>query len=176
MLNLSDSEKKVLTAWAIVGIIILLIVLLFGLKKDQTQKEEIENITAKGSKYVIDRNRYYTVKNALTKFYSFINLKDHESVLKILDAKYVSDNKINQDNISEYIPKSDIQLSYETKRMCLKSLKSGVYTFVSEGEEISATTGKRIRESYYEVVLDGNTSLFSVKPIDSRTFEGVCNE
>lgn len=175
MLNLSDSEKKVLIAWAIVGIIILLIVLLFGLKQDRTKKEEIDNITAKGNNYLIDRNRYYTVKNAITKFYSFINSQDYDATLKILNEKYVNDNKITIKNIDEFITESDVQLSYQTKKMCLKSVKSGVYTFVSEGEEISANTGKYIGDKYYEVVLDGNTSLFSIKPIESSIFEGVCN-
>lgn len=175
MLSLSDSEKKVLIAWAIIGIIILLLVLLFGLKKEKVKQEEINNITANGSNYLIDHSRYYTVKNAITKFYSFINVKDYDSTLKILNEKYVSENKITASNINEFLTESDVQLSYQSKRMCLKSLKSGVYTFVSEGEEISSNTGKYISDKYYEVVLDGNTSLFSIKPIDSSKFMEVCN-
>lgn len=175
MLNLSDSEKKVLAVWAVVGIIILLVAILFGLKHEQTKKEEIDKITANGSNYIIDRNRYYTVKSAITKFYSFINSKDKASILKILNEKYVEENKINVDNIWDFIPENDTLLSYQSKKMCLKSLKSGVYTFVSEGEEIGANTGKFIEDKYYEIVLDGNSSLFSIKPIDETTFEGVCN-
>lgn len=175
MLNLSDSEKKVLTVWAIIGIIILLIVLLFGLKKDRTKKEEIENITANGSNYLIDHSRYYTVKNAITKYYSFLNADDYDSVLKILHEKYIKENNITTNNILDFLTDSDVQLSYKSKKMCLKSIKSGVYTFVSEGEEISANTGKYISDKYYEVILDGNTSLFSIKPIEKSTFEGVCN-
>lgn len=175
MLRLSDSEKKVLIAWAIVGIIILLIVLVFGLTKDRTKKEEFDNITARGTNYLIDRNRYYTVKNAITKFYSFINSKDYDATLKILNEKYVEENKININNVNEFITESDFQLSYQSKRMCLKSIKKGVYTFVSEGEEISANSGKYFSDRYYEVVLDGNTSLFSIKPIEKSIFEGVCN-
>lgn len=175
MLKLSDSERKVLIAWAIIGIIILLIVILFGLKKDRTKKEEMDSITANGNNYLIDRNRYYTVKNAIAKFYSFLNTKDYDAALKILNEKYINDNKIDLNNIKEFITESEIQLSYNSKRMCLKSIKSGVYTFVSEGTEISANTGNFISDKYYEVVLDGNSSLFSIKPIDSSTFEGVCN-
>lgn len=175
MLSLSDSEKKVLIAWAIVGIIILLIVLLFGLKKEKTKQEEIDNITANGSNYLIDHSRYYTVKNAIAKYYSFLNVDDYDSALKILSEKYVKDNNITTNNITDFLTNTDVQLSYQSKRMCLKSIKSGVYTFVSEGEEISANTGKFIGDKYYEVVLDGNTSLFSIKPIESSTFEGVCN-
>lgn len=175
MLNLSDSEKKVLFVWALIGIIILLIVIIFGLKQNRTKEEATENITAAGSNYIIDRNRYYTVKSAITKFYSFVNSKDTDSMLKILNENYVKDNKITDDNIFDYITDSDIMLSYESKKMCLKANNKGVMTFVSEGQEISANTGKYLKDIYYEVTLDGNTSLFNVLPIDKNTFEEVCN-
>lgn len=96
--------------------------------------------------------------------------------MKILAEKYVKENNIKEDNLNEFIPDSEVVLSYESKKMCLKSVNKGVMTFVSEGSEISANTGAYVKDIYYEVVLDGNTSLFSVEPINKKIFEEVCNE
>ena len=175
MFNISESQKKVLGIWAIIAVIVLCLVILIAVSIKREDKELIENITAKNSKMLIDRNRYYTVKNAITKYYSFVNMKDYDAVLKILDENYKSKNNITEENIDEFIT-NDIQVSYHSKVMCLKSAKKGIYTFVTEGSEISANKGEFIKDQYYQVKLDGNSSLFSILPIDKTIYDEVCNE
>ncbi len=174
MFKVSESERKVLVIWAVLGIIIFMLVLLLCFKKSENNEEAMK-ITADNSNYIVDYNRYYTVKNAITKFYSFINAKDNESIYKILNEKYIKEYDITEDSVMDYFTETEDSLSYQSARMCLKSVKDGVYSFVIEGVEIKANTGEEINDMYYEVVLDGNTSLFSIKPIDNDDFEGVCN-
>lgn len=176
MFKLSESERKVLVFWAVFGIIIFMLVLLIFFKKNDNNKEEINKITKENSNYIIDHNRYYTVKNAITKFYSFINAKNNEAIYKILNEKYIKENAITEDNVMDYLTEADIILAYQSGKMCLKSAKKGVYHFVIEGVEIKANTGDEIHDMYYEIVLDGNTSLFNIKPIESDEFAGVCHE
>lgn len=175
MFKVSESEKKVLVLWAVLGIIIFMLVLLLFFKKNEDNKEDISKITAEDSNYVIDHNRYYTVKNAITKFYSFLNAKDNEAIFKILNENYIKENSLNEDNVMDYFTEADVSLAYQSGKLCLKSVKKGVYDFVIEGVEIKANTGEEIHDMYYEIVLDGNTSLFNIKPIDVDEFEGVCN-
>lgn len=175
MFNISASQKKVLTIWAILGIIILLAVILIAIFTPVEKKEQEETITATNSNKVIDRSRYYTVKNAITKYYSYINMHDYESVLQILDESYIKDNNLNKDNVKSFLAITDVSTSYQSKIMCLKDIKDGVYSFVIEGEEISANTGSFISEKYYQVVLDGNALAFSLKPIDKIFYDEVCN-
>ncbi len=175
MFSINESQKKVLTIWAIIGIVILLAVIIIAIFTPVEKKEQEENITATNSNKIIDRSRYYTVKNAITKYYSYINMHDYESVLQILDESYIRDNDLNKENIKKVLPQSDLSISYQSRIMCLKDIKDGVYSFSVEGEEISANTGSLINEKYYEIVLDGNTSAFSLKPIDKTIYEEVCN-
>lgn len=173
MFKISDVERKTLIAWAIVAVIIFIIILF--IKVNPVEKKEKDKITTPGTNYINDRSRYYTVKNALTKYYSFLNAKNYDAVLKILDTNYVEENHIDINTITNYISNEDTQVSYETGIMCLKSVKNGVYTYVVKGDDIKMNSGDFIKERYYEVVLDGNTSLFSVKPIDDKYYEEVCN-
>lgn len=176
MFYISESQKKVLTGWAIIGIVILVAVFVVAIFTVKEKNEKTETgITAANSKKVIDRSRYYTVKNAITKYYSFVNMKDYDSVLKILDSNYVKDNNIDANNIKSFLTDTDVSLSYDSKIMCLKNSNKGVYTFVIDGNEISANTGVLVAKKYYEIVMDGNNSTFSLKPIEENIYNEVCN-
>lgn len=170
-MNLTKSEKKVLLAWFIFGLIVLIIVSIIQVNKIVKEKENISGIASSTTNEIIDRNKYYTVASAINKYYTFLNNKDYDSVFKILDEDYVSANNINESNIST----SDISLSYKTKIMCLKSYKDGVITYVVDGNVVSMNTGNFIEEKYYEVVMDGNNLTFSLSVITNTEYEGVCN-
>ena len=176
MFYISDSQKKVLTVWALIGLIIFLLVVLITIvsPKPKNIKEE-EKITANNSNLVINRSRYYTVKNAITKYYSYVNMEDYNSVLNILDKKYKEENNIEINNIKDFLTDTKLDISYQSKVMCLKDMKDGIYTFVIEGEEISANTGVSIKEKYYEITLDGNKTILWLKPIDKAFYKEVCN-
>lgn len=176
MFNISESQKKVLTAWGVAAIIIFLIVVLVAITiKNKEDKDEKNNITATNSNYLIDRNRYYTIKTAISKYYSYLNVHDYDAVLKILNEKYVEDNNIDKNNLKEFINITDTALAYNPHIMCLKSVNKGVYTFVTNGDELGANTGKILDQMYYQIIMDGNTSLFSLEPISESTYEEVCN-
>lgn len=173
-MKISENERKVLIIWVIIGFLIFLVVALVNIKPKI--HENNENITTPGTNFINDRSRYYTVKNAINKFYSYKNIKDYESVIKILDENYVKENYIDEETITSYIGESNTYLTFDTGIMCLKNAKSGVYVFVVEGDEVGINTGKTYDHLYYEVTLDGNTSLFSIKPINEKEYGGVCNE
>lgn len=176
MFNVSETQKKVLSIWAIIGVVILLIVILVSTITPKDKKDNsINNLTSEDSNVIIDRNRYYTVKNAILKYYSYVNMEDYSSVLAILDEAYIKDNNITLNNVTDYLTDTKVALSYQSKVMCLKSVKKSVYRFVIEGEEISANTGSVIASKYYEVALDGNNSRFSLMPIDAKQYNEVCN-
>lgn len=176
MFNISESQKKVLIAWAIIGVVILALVTIVAINtvQNKSTKEE-EGLTAPNSKKIIDRSRYYTVKNAITKYYSYINMGDYESVLTILENNYVKDNNIDVSNVKNFLTDTKMQISYDSRIMCLKSFNDGAYTFVIDGDEISANTGVLINKKHYEITLDGNNSTYSLKPIEENIYNEVCN-
>lgn len=173
MFKISENERKTLIAWLIVGLIIFLCVLFINIR--HFTKEKTENITTPGTNYINNRSRYYTVKNAINKYYSYKNAKDYDAVLKILSEDYIKNNHIDKETITTYIGESSSYLTFDTGIMCLKSAKNGVYTYVVEGVDVIMNTGEEKYPNYYEVTLDGNTFLFSIMPITESDFGGVCN-
>ena len=172
-MKISETERKVLIIWLIIGVLVFLAVVLINIKP-KVNKAEQPN-TKPGENHISDRIRYYTVKNAINKYYSYKNVSDYDSVIKILDADYVEKNHIDKDTVTTFIGESDSSMTFDTGIMCLKSIKSGVYVYVVEGYEVEMSTGNAKNKIYYQVTLDGNTSLFSVLPINESTYGGVCN-
>lgn len=173
-MKISETERKVLIIWLIIGVLVFLAVVLINIKP-KTSKTEQPNTTP-GENHVSDRIRYYTVKNAINKYYSYKNMSDYDSVIKILDSDYVEKNHIDEDTVTTFIGESGSMMTFETGIMCLKSYKSGVYVYVVEGNEVAMSTGEVKNKMYYQITLDGNTSLFSLLPIGEEAYGGVCNE
>lgn len=173
-MKISETERKVLIAWLIIGILVFIAIVLINIRPKDKKVEEPN--THPGKNHVSDRIRYYTVKSAINKYYSYKNISDYDSVIKILDSSYVEENHIDEDTITTFIGESDALLTFDTGIMCLKSYKDGVYSYVVEGYEETMSTGEMKNKMYYQVTLDGNTSLFSLQPISESTYGGVCNE
>lgn len=177
MINVSESEKKVLSIWGGVAIIIFISVILIAVfTKGNNTKDDIDSITARNTNHLLDRNRYYTVASVISKYYAYLNQKDYASVLKILDSNYTKEKSISESNLTTYIKTYDVATTYNPHIMCVKSVDKGIYTILTNGEEISSNTGKIYGTPYYQVILDGNTTHFSLKPISEEEYQEVCHE
>ena len=178
ILNISNQEKKVLTYWGIglVVIMVIVIILNFFFPMSNVFSELFKRNDKESNKYVLvdDFSRYSTVSAAIEKFYSFQNMKDYDSVLKILDEEYVKENNITKDNIDKYLFITTNPLSYQPNKMYMRKVK-GVMTFYVDGKVINQTKGIEYRKQYLKVVLDGNTFHFSIRPIEESEYNEVAN-
>lgn len=171
--DLSEAERKTLIAWAIIGILIFIVAIVVKLTFLPNLKDNKFN---EAYQTVKDQNRYYTVNGAITKYYAFLNDKNFESILHILDEKYVKEKGITKENIKNFLTSKDTAISYQPKIMCSKEISSGLTSYLINGKEITMNTNEYIEEKYYEVILDGNHFTFSLKEIDQSVFGGNCHE
>ena len=176
--RLSNQEKKVLSFWGI-GLIVFIVIILiinyfFPIKNLIYQLSNHEG--NKNTKYrlVDDYTRYSTVSGAIEKFYSFINMKDYDSAIKILDEEYVKEKNVNKNNISSFIFINDKFLSYKPDKMYTRDTKGKVLYYVS-GRVVSSNTSEEYVTEYLKVCLDGETFHFSITPISEETFKEVAN-
>ena len=179
ILNISKQEKKVLSYWGIglLIIIVLVVIINFFFPVSNIFSSLVNKDRKSDVKYslVNDFSRYSTVSAAIEKFYSFINMKDNDSVLKILDEKYVKEKNINSSNLSNYIFMSKELLSFQSGKMYQKKVDKLLYYYV-EGRVINASTGEFYKNQYYKVILDGTQFHFSITPVEESDFKEVANE
>lgn len=172
--NLSDDQRKVLRIWFIVGLIILLLLLIFSYS---VYKEKKENEALYNSSYtkVKDYSRYYTVASLVEKFYSYINSKDYNSVLIILNNDYKNNNSINIDNLDNYLPKHDVSIGFQPGLMCSKQMSKNLTSYYIKGNTVSSNTGDKITDSYYNIILDSSNFTYSISILSSDEYRGECN-
>ncbi len=176
-LNISQQEKKVLSYWGIGAIALIVIVVIINIffPMKNALSDLFNNKDKSDTKYSIvdDFSRYSTVSAAIEKYYSFINMKDYDSVIKILEIDYVDSNNITKDNINKYVFISSDLLSFQPNKMYQKTVK-GVMTFYVDGVVKNQATGEELKKEYLKVVLDGKFH-FSVRPIVESDYNEVAN-
>lgn len=173
--DLSESEKKTLMAWFIVAVIFLLILIVIKIINPDFSFKKKTDYSKNKYSVVTDYNRYYTVSNAINKYYSFINAHEYESVYHILDEEYTKGKNVDKDTVINIISDADKALSYKGGLMCSKDIASGITSYLVKGDEVFMNSSDINKTIYYEVILDGNNFHYSIKPIEEEFFGGNCN-
>ena len=177
-IKLNESEKKVLTFWAILAVVVVSGLLVFRIVAPEKFNKFFGISNAdKAYSLVKDRTRYYTVFHAVNKYYNYSNAKDSESVIMVLNDKYKQEKNINNAGDIAWPDQYDAdKLTYNARLMCQKKLDIGIYSFYVSGFESYMNKPGRLSNVYYEVILDDNNFTFNIRPIDEKTFGGECHE
>lgn len=176
-ISLTAQEKKVLSFWGIALLIIIIALSIFNFLFPEVSifayfknKEKVQYNYSE----VSDFSRYSTVSAAIEKYYSFLSMKDYNSVLKILDEEFIKENNITSTNIKSHIFIPESIVSYQPNIMYGKT-KNGIMTYLVDGSVVNFSTGEELKKEYLKVKLDGNTFHFSVRPIDEKEYKEVSN-
>jgi len=177
-IKLNESEKKVLTFWGILAVIVISVLLVFRIVAPE-KFNKFFGISVADKKYslVTDRTRYYTVTNSINKYYAYTSSKDAEKIFAVLNPQYkeekgyTSADKIALPEVKDYV-----QLVYNARLMCQKRLDTSLYSFYVSGFESDSNESGRGKNAYYEVRLNDDNFTFDIRPIDEKTFGGECHE
>ena len=169
--ELGESEKKVLKVWGIIALVLMIGLIVAAIMT------KLDNTSPNGNKgYVIlrDSTRYYTVSNALNKYYAFVNSKDAKSTYKILADKYKEKNGITEKNVIEKVG-YEKSVSVTPSYMCYAEYKTGIVEYIFKGTIKNMNKANDILgDKYYKVTLDGNNMTFTVEEISEKYFGGNC--
>ena len=171
----SKSEKKVLTFWVILVLVLLITVLVINIKFDgasilerATKRVETEYSLVK------DRDRYFTVKTAIEDFYGYLNSGNTISASKILNEDYKLKNKISNNNINRKLNYTNPVNVISEDYMCQRKIDKGIYSYYVHVVLEDRNDSSNKTDSYYEVILNNNTVKYDLKLIDKDTFGGAC--
>ena len=83
--DLTEVERKTLTVWAIVGVIVLVLAIIVKIEFIDKYHGDVK--LDKKFTIVKDYDRYYTVSSVLTKYYEFIAGEDRYRTLKKINEE-----------------------------------------------------------------------------------------
>ena len=156
-------------------IIIILLVLIFGgtliYSKIINSKVEEEKIDETVS-IVTDRNRFYTIDSAISKYIIALSSKNAPDVLKMLNNDYVLLNNLTEANVLTVLEAVPDNVSSSTREMYQVGEYDNIYKYYVKvrlmvEDYYSATF---LKYTYLEITINENNITFAVTPINEVTY------
>lgn len=163
--------------YMIIFLVFLIFILLFitNLKKEDDKFQEVEK-----HKVLLlnDYNQFFTVNSSIFKYISYLQKKDYESILKILDLNYKNVNSININNIANHVENLEGNHSFSSKKIYYEVIDDNVTKYYVYGYLLKDTIdgySERL-DRYYIVIFNTEEKIFSIIPSNEIEFKEVTNE
>lgn len=151
----------------IIGIAIIIIFLVFnGISSINNAKKETE--LSKETTLVKDNSRYFTALSCAQRYIESIAYNKTDDVLILLNNEYKGEYGINKNNLNNFIPKLNKELShdYVGGEMYSKKISKNVTEYYIKGKIKSTEyeAGSTYQNYDLTVILYENTLTFSIRP------------
>ena len=149
-------------------VIVLVVVLVFSFIYVKFTENKVEEETIDTKVVALaDVNRFFTIDSAISKYFSYITLKDNESLLKILDEDYIERNNITTSNISNFVGNYDANIRSSLEEAYQVSSYNNIYKYyvkvvLKEETLYDSTLHGYV---YYIVTINENELTFAIEPI-----------
>lgn len=173
-----NKSKKILLAMGIVVVLLIIIIIIllinntkneqqntdiigggtYGDKETQTDKELVENTTV-----------FFTVENCINDYVSYIQEQDNKAIYNLLDENYVKNNKININNVKDYIENFNSNEMFIATKM-YEQRKENINTYIVEGLKDDSEYNTNL---YYIVEFDINKSTYNITPLFDNNYKNL---
>lgn len=156
------------------GIIIFLVILaaFYGIYKKFVE-DKSTNTKEEKAQVVNNYNRFYTVSSCVTKYLNTVSSDNTQNIVTLIDESYKKKNKINEDNVYDYIEKLDVVYDFLPKKMYYNEINKYLTKYYVYGKiKKSLINGNSNNSDYYIIViLDSQNMTFAIEPYDGTMFK-----
>ena len=139
----------------VIVIISLTLILIFGFKPQ-----------AGGREIVTNPNEFFTVSSCVDQYYSYLSANEVESLMTILDKKYIEKNNIDNSNIINKLNGDSNQYIYSPKEAYRRNVVKYYITGIKQKELMDVI--ENVKEEQYEITLYHQNSTFTIKPYSGK--------
>lgn len=173
-----NKSKKVLVAMGIVVVllIIIIIILLINNTKNEQQNTDIigggtygDKETQTDKELVGNTTVFFTVENCINDYVSYIQEQDNKAIYNLLDENYVKNNKININNVKDYIENFNSNEMFIATKM-YEQRKENINTYIVEGLKDDSEYNTNL---YYIVEFDINKSTYNITPLFANNYKNL---
>ncbi len=140
--------------------------------ENEIQLEQVKSATA-----------FFTVQSCVSKFITYVQDNDKESVFKILDSNYIKKNNITKENVLTKVEQIEDLATFKAEKMYLEEIDEDNIRYyvkgilqkstISQSDDVEDKT-EIINDDFKIVVtLNYNDMIFSVAPLEDG---GIFNE
>ena len=141
--------------------IVLIFIQIFGGKKNNN---DIEIVTS--------TSKFYTVSNCVYRYITYLQSKDVDSLILLLDNSYKKSNNISKENVLDKLDKLDSTYNFEGRKMYQQEITENTTKYYVYGylrEETINNDGNK-QDFYIVVTLNNKDKTFSITPYDGEIF------
>lgn len=154
---------------SIVVILVAFSIYLININKD----DDISNLTDKESYNIVNNyNDFYTVNSCVYRYLTYLQSKNVDSLLKVLNEDFINSNGINESNIFNYLTFYEGNLNFSSKKMYEEKVNSNITKYYVYGyveKDVLDSFPEQI-EAYFIVMLDEEEKIFSIQPYNGEIF------
>ena len=171
MILLGDKMKKNNNLIFIIGVVILTLSVVVITSIIDSNKNKVHYETQIVTNYI----DFYTVNSCLYRVITYIENKDTDALMLILNDNYKKDKKVNSSNIYSFLPNVENNSTFVSKKMYYKKINSNIKKFYVYGqiakEEMDVGLINPV-DTYFIIYLDSNKKVFAIEPYDGKIFSG----
>ena len=159
-------------------LLVFLIIVLIFINNYKKEDDKIQVVEKHKVLLLNDYNEFFTVNSSIFKYISYLQKKDYESVLKILDSDYKNTNSINLNNIANYVENLDGNYSFSSKKIYFEVIEDNLIKYYVYGylsQDIIDGYSERL-DRYYTVIFNTDEKIFSIIPSNEINYKEVTNE
>lgn len=171
-----NSFNKKKTILFIIFLTLVFISLLIYNSRNTNKNKDI--ITNNNNVVILrDYNRFFTVNSCVYKYINYIQNKDTDSLLKVLNKEYISNNAIDSNNIFSFIETLNGIYSFKAREIYYEELSDKYIKYYVRGELIKETLNGfgETSNRYYTLVFDIENQIFDITPFDEIGYKEVTN-
>jgi len=172
-MNKEVSGKKYL----VIIFVLLFIFSLFLYNMRFNNKVDNINYNVNKIKLLNDYSRFFTVNSCIYKYVNYVQSKNVENILKVLDNDYKMSKNINKNNIFDNIETLNSNYSFVSKKIYYEEIDEYNFKYYVYGyleEDTIDGYGEKF-DRYYIVKFDTKKSVFSITPYSEMEFKEVTN-
>lgn len=186
---MKNKKWLLLVLFIILIFIIIIYVINHKEKNENVEDKNFKQIEQKNLEPVKNHNLFFAVQTCVEKYLTYVANENKDEILMVLDEEYIKDNNINKNNVLEKINNNDILLNFHAEEMYFEEINDDINKYYVSGyqeatvdndyeddsqELFTETEASHISQyMYFEVKLDFENMIFSIKPIENG---GIFNE
>ena len=173
-MNKEVSNKKYLMIFIFI-LLFAFSMLLYNSRFNNKKEEEV--IEKNKVELLNDYSRFFTINSCIYRYITYLQSKNIDSVVKVLDEEFKANNNINNDNVFDKVENLNGNYSFVSKKIYYEELDEYNFKYYVYGyivEDIMDDYGKKF-DRYYIVNFDTNKNVFSITPYNETDFKEVTN-
>ncbi len=160
-MNFELNKKNIILISVVLGLLILANILIH-LERNSNK----ENVQEEKIRLVDNYSNFYTVSSCVYRYLTYLQSKDTDSLMKVLDEEFITSNGVNENNVYNFLNTYETNVSFNARKMMEEKINNNITKYYVYGyveKDIIDNSPEQI-DAYFIVKLDKQEQVFTIMP------------